>query len=59
MTPQDAEKKFPSHLPFTRSSDAHFPEDVGKCKTTFYIAEGTTREIKKAFLKKDGRHLIH
>jgi hypothetical protein len=55
----EAKTRFQPVLPVTCSSDAHTVEDIGTGATTFYIEEGTTREIKKAFQGEDGRRIIH
>ena len=56
---EEATNKFDPNYPITCSSDAHFIGDIGKSFTTFYIEEGTTEEIKKACLNKEGRKIIH
>jgi len=45
-------------LPFTRSSDAHFPDEVGTSCTLFLLKEGTLKEIKMAFEKKQDRKIL-
>ncbi len=52
-------KKYNPRLPLTNSSDAHNLKDIGKTYTTLYIEKGTVSEIKKAFLQKEGRKIIH
>lgn len=42
-------------LNFIQSSDAHFPDDIGKVNTRFLLAEPTFAEIKKALHLQDGR----
>ncbi|MCJ7681977.1 MAG: PHP domain-containing protein [Candidatus Aminicenantes bacterium] len=59
MDPADAEAQFPLSYPIIQSSDAHFPGDIGRVTTRFYIKEGTTTEIKNAFIQKEGRTIIH
>jgi PHP family Zn ribbon phosphoesterase len=56
----DARKKFPAmmRLPCISSSDAHFPEDIGKTKTVFVLAEPTLKEIRLALRGKDGRRIL-
>lgn len=56
---EEAKKKFNPRFPLTCSSDAHFLEEIGKGITSFYLEEGTTEEIKKAFLNEKGRKIIH
>jgi len=59
LTIEEAEKTFQTRYPFTRSSDAHYPEDIGKGFTTFLLEESTMGEIKKALKSEDGRKIIH
>lgn len=59
MTFEEARLKFDPVFPLTRSSDAHYPEDIGKASTTFFIENSSIREIKKAFLNQDGRKIIN
>jgi hypothetical protein len=40
------------------SSDAHFIEDIGKVWTVFRMAAPTIEEIRKSFLKQDGRGIL-
>ncbi len=57
-TPREARKLFgDQRRPYIRSSDAHFPEDIGKCYTEFLISSPTLSEIKKAFSGIDGRRI--
>lgn len=56
---EEAKKRFKNNYPITCSSDAHFPDDIGKSFTTFLLKEGTVAEIKKALKNEDGRKLIH
>lgn len=58
MTFKEAAKKFKMNYPFTCSSDAHYPGDIGKGFTSFLIKEGSAGEIKKALKNEDGRRLI-
>jgi len=55
----EALQKFNPRLPLTCASDAHYLSDIGKGFTTFYINEGTVKEIKKALLEEDGRKIVH
>jgi len=55
----EARETYHPTLPLTCSSDAHFPEDIGKGTTSFYIEEATTGEIKKALLHREGRKVLH
>jgi hypothetical protein len=45
------------NFPFISSSDAHFPDDIGKAKTVFTLAEPTFDEIHLALKGKDGRRI--
>jgi len=55
----NALKKYNPRLPLTSSSDAHNLKDIGKTYTTLYLEKGTVSEIKKAFLQKEERRIIH
>jgi PHP family Zn ribbon phosphoesterase len=59
LTLEEAKKTIKTTYPFTRSSDAHYPQDIGKAFTTFLLEEGTVAEIKKALKNEDGRKIIH
>lgn len=56
---EEAKDKFNPPFPLTCASDAHFIEDIGRSTTSFYIEEGTTKEIKKALMNADGRKVIN
>lgn len=58
MTFEKAIKIYTYDYPITRSSDAHYPDDIGKGYTSFLLEEGSLAEIKKALKNKDGRKLI-
>ncbi len=58
ITPEEAKKKYSYNYPITCSSDAHYPEDIGKAFTSFLIKDGTFAEVKKALKNEDGRKLI-
>ncbi|MGD9347439.1 MAG: PHP domain-containing protein [Candidatus Aminicenantes bacterium] len=55
----EAMEKFKPSYPLTCASDAHFLDDIGRGTTSFFIEEGTTKEIKKALMNADGRKIIH
>lgn len=57
MAPSEAIKQMPDikKFPFIVSSDAHFPADIGKAVTRFFMAEPTIDEIRLALTGKDGR----
>lgn len=59
ITFEEAKKRFKNNYPVTCSSDAHYPDDIGKGFTSFLIKEGTVAEIKKALKNEYGRKLIH
>ncbi len=56
----EARKKLPGmmNLPCISSSDAHFPDDIGKTKTVFVLAEPTLEEIRLALKGNNGRRII-
>ncbi len=57
--PENASEKllFGMKLPCITSSDAHFPEEIGRVSTKFLMAEPTIEEMKKALRGEDGRSL--
>lgn len=59
ITLEEAKKRFENNYPITCSSDAHYPDEIGKGSTSFFLKEGTTTEIRKAFKNENGRKLIH
>jgi len=59
ITFEEAKKRYADNYPFTCSSDAHYPDDIGKGFTSFLLKDGTVAEIKKALKNEDGRKLIH
>lgn len=56
---KEAHEKIPGVLnfPCISSSDAHFPDDIGKVRTLFFLAAPTFEEIRLAFKGKDGRKI--
>jgi PHP family Zn ribbon phosphoesterase len=58
ITPQEARKRYSENYPITCSSDAHYPDDIGKAFTSFLLEDGTLAEVKKALKNEDGRKLI-
>jgi len=56
---KDAVDRYKTPYPICSSSDAHYPEDIGKSFSSFLIEEATVAEIKKAFRNEEGRKLIH
>jgi PHP family Zn ribbon phosphoesterase len=57
---EDARARFPdySNHPFMRNSDAHFIDDVGRCKTEYLIEQPSFAEIAKALRQEDGRRIV-
>lgn len=46
------------NLPILTSSDAHFPNDIGRVYTSFFIGAPSIDEILMAFNKESGRRVI-
>jgi predicted metal-dependent phosphoesterase TrpH len=62
-SPAHALERYPGieKFPLISSSDAHYPEDIGRTASSFLLdAHGTPgiREIRKAFKKQGGRNLL-
>lgn len=55
---EEAMRTFAYDYPFTCSSDAHYPDDIGKGYTTFLLEEASMTEIRKALKKEGGRKVI-
>jgi len=58
MAFKDAVRAYPYDYPITCSSDAHYPDDIGKGSTSFLLEEASLTEIKKALRNEEGRKLI-
>ena len=58
ITREEAKKRYSDNYPITCSSDAHYPDDIGKAFTSFLLKDGTLTEIKKALKNEGGRKLI-
>jgi len=58
VTYEDAKTTYPYDYPITSSSDAHYPEDIGKTFTSFLLEDKTVTEIKKALKQEEGRRII-
>ena len=43
---------------FIISSDAHYLKDLGKAMTKIMLAEPTLGELKMAFSRQNGRHIL-
>jgi hypothetical protein len=56
---EKAKKMYAYDYPLTCSSDAHYPDDIGKSFTSFLLEDVTVAEIKMALKNQDGRKLIH
>ncbi len=57
---REARKKIPgiSHLPCVTSSDAHFPQDIGRAKTEMIMDTPCFEEIRLALQDRDGRSIV-
>ncbi len=55
---EEAKKNYTDNYPITSSSDAHYPDDIGKSFTDFLLEAGTVAEIKKALNNEEGRRII-
>lgn len=58
VTYEDAKKTYPYNYPITSSSDAHYPDDIGKTFTSFLLEDRSAAEIKKALKNEGGRRII-
>jgi len=59
LSHRTALSRFKYPIPIIQSSDAHFPEEIGRSYTRFHMEERTTKEIKMAFQNKEGRKILH
>ena len=59
MPLETAREKFGLRLPFTPASDAHRLQEIGQASTSFWLAEGTVAEIRKALVRQDGRKVMN
>jgi predicted metal-dependent phosphoesterase TrpH len=59
ITFKEARKRYADNYPITCSSDAHYPDDIGKAFTSFLLEDITVSDIKKALNNEEGRKLIH
>jgi PHP family Zn ribbon phosphoesterase len=59
VTREEAKKRYSDNYPITCSSDAHYPEDIGRAFTSFLLKDGTLSEVKKALKNEDGRKLLN
>jgi PHP family Zn ribbon phosphoesterase len=60
MSIEQARSLFPdaNRFPLIKSSDAHFPTDIGRQKTQFLIEEPTIEELKLALTNSQGRKVL-
>ena len=60
MSKKQARLLFPdvNRFPLIKSSDAHYPGDIGRQKTQFLIQEPTMDELKLALLNSRGRKVL-
>jgi PHP family Zn ribbon phosphoesterase len=58
ITREEAKKRYSDNYPITCSSDAHYPDDIGKAFTSFQLKDSTLSEVKKALKNEEGRKLI-
>lgn len=59
ITFKEARKRYAGNYPITCSSDAHYPDDIGKGFTSFLLEDINVAEIKKALNNEEGRKLIN
>lgn len=52
------QNKSTNGFPIIQSSDAHFPEDIGKACTTFIMLDNSFAEIRKALKGTGGRKVV-
>jgi len=57
---QEAKNRFRSyqHYSFVWFSDAHYLEDIGKSTTPFLLKETTSKEVKMALHREEGRRVM-
>ncbi|QTA87405.1 PHP domain-containing protein [Desulfonema magnum] len=60
MSPKEARKKIPGirDLPCVTSSDAHYPDDIGKAMTVFMMNAASFKEIRLALKGDGGRGIL-
>lgn len=51
--------RIPEGMPIVRSSDAHFPEDIGRCVTHLRMEAPTFEEFRYALMHADGRGIVY
>jgi predicted metal-dependent phosphoesterase TrpH len=60
MSLRDARARLTDYdrFPFIKSSDAHFPDDIGACSTLFEVARPDMSELRMALTGSEGRKVI-
>jgi PHP family Zn ribbon phosphoesterase len=60
MSIEQARSLFPdvNRFPLVKSSDAHYPTDIGRQRTNFLIEEPTIEELKLALSNSEGRKVL-
>jgi len=58
-TLEAAREKYGPRFPLTAASDAHRLAEIGLASTSFWLADGTVAEIRKALVQEDGRKIVH
>lgn len=56
---EEAFQKYKTPYPLCTFSDAHYPDDIGKSFTSFFLEEGTVAEMKKALKNEEGRKVLN
>lgn len=59
LSREEALQKFDPRFPITASSDAHRLEEIGQAWTTFWMAEGTVKEMRMALGSREGRKILN
>ncbi len=60
MSPKEAKEKISGieELPCVTSSDAHYLNDIGKCRTVFALERRSLAEIRLALQEREGRRIV-
>jgi PHP family Zn ribbon phosphoesterase len=59
MSREAALDRFGPRRPLVSASDAHRLDEVGRASTSFWMADGTVQEIRKALSENDGRRILN
>ena len=59
LTMEEARTRYGPSLPLLQSSDAHALREIGSAVTSFGLETASVEEIRKAFLGREGRCVIH